>query len=214
MIFLPAKRITEKNEFELNAWKNDLVVVGIDEVGRGCLAGPVVAASVILQPWAHHDLLVDSKTLTPLQREKACAWIIQHSVYACATIDHRTIDTCNIVQATKKAMARSFYQLIAHKRQQLNKIDKVLIDAVDINFDVIEPDRVHAFYHGEDYSVSIAAASIVAKVFRDRLMARLTTQFPAYEFESHKGYGTEKHRAALNTNGASIIHRRTFIDHL
>ena len=176
-------------------------VAGIDEVGRGPLAGPVVAAAVIL-PTRHRFVGVnDSKQLSERERERLYAAILDHAVgMGIGRADVDEIDQLNILEATRLAMRRALSQLTPPP-------DYVLIDAV-----VLPGVRVpvRPIIKGDSLSVSIAAASIVAKVTRDRLMASYHDVFPEYGFLSHKGYGTAEHLERLARHGPCPIHRRSF----
>ncbi len=193
--------------FEDEYWQKNSLVIGIDEAGRGCLAGPVVVCALILKKNAHHPLLRDSKTMTEKQRKTAYDWIQKNAWYAISIIDHTFIDTHNIYQATLYGMRKAFYQLITHPLVS-QKPELVLVDAMPLK--VADPITINSFIKGESKSISIAAASIVAKVTRDHLMEHHNSLFPAYEFSSHKGYGSEKHRMILTEKGASLIHRDSF----
>jgi ribonuclease HII len=183
------------------------LMAGIDEAGRGAWAGPVVAAAVIL-PVDRPDLLPllkgvnDSKKLTARQREKLCPQIESLVVAAgVGAASAAEIDRLGIVPATRLAMLRAVAGLDPAP-------EALLIDAVDLTGLVPLPQ--HALFYGDAISLSIAAASILAKLNRDRLMARLEAHYPGYGFARHKGYGTPAHRAALARLGASDIHRQSF----
>jgi len=203
------RRSPKSSIFERAAWANNNLICGIDEVGRGCLAGPVVVAAVILRQHAVHRLLRDSKTLTKHERETAYKWIMQNSWFSYASCDHETISRINIYRATQRAMERACNQLFSNCNKS---VDQILIDAMPItlsgNFSTIQTTH---FPKGESRSVSIAAASIVAKVTRDRLMEKMDLIVPGYSLAKHKGYATPEHRQALLTKGHSIIHRETFL---
>lgn len=177
------------------------LIAGIDEAGRGPLAGPVVAASVILPASFKHDVLNDSKQLTERRRERiyeeltACADIR----IAFAIVGPEEIDRINILRATHEAMRRAARQLTP---------DHVLIDGLPVR-DFPFPQT--ALVGGDALSFSIAAASIIAKVTRDRIMLELDSRHPAYGFAKHKGYGTPQHLAALRQHGPCPIHRRSFL---
>jgi len=200
--------LLERNLFEKRAWDAHKVLIGIDEVGRGCLAGPVAAAAVIVPAYTEHKLLVDSKTITENQRQKAFDWIKHNAFYGWAAVDHRYIDSTSIVEATKRAMVRSVYQLLLRWRD-IETVSGVVVDAVHPVIPCFDG-RVVSFCHGEDLSISIAAASIVAKVHRDALMSGLAQSFPYYALDKHKGYSTEQHCKAIRKDGMSIVHRKTF----
>lgn len=195
-----------KNQFEKLAWASGELIIGIDEVGRGCLAGPVGTAAVALFPGAHYRLLKDSKTLSQNELLDAYTWIIRHSFYVYASCDHAVIDTLNIYQATQRAMARAFNQLLVILPQNPSA---VLVDAVPLQLPHFQG-QVYHFIKGEQKSTSIAAASIVAKVTRDRHMGLFDTLFPAYRLSHHKGYATMEHQEAVRLVGPSLIHRTSF----
>ncbi len=183
------------------------LVAGIDEAGRGAWAGPVVAAAVIL-PLDHPDLLPllkgvnDSKKLTARQRERLGPQIESLAVAAgVGAASAAEIDRLGIVPATRLAMKRAVAGLDPAP-------EALLIDAVDLTRLVPLPQ--HALFYGDAISLSIAAASILAKLNRDELMARLEAHYPGYGFARHKGYGTSAHHAALRLLGASDIHRQSF----
>jgi ribonuclease HII len=210
-IFMPA-HVTKltKNVFEKAAWLDDRLVCGIDEVGRGCLAGPLVTAAVIIPAHKHMPLLKDSKMLTQEEREKAAHWIIKNCWYGYGMIHNRLIDERNIWQATLIAMKRAFVQLMAtspHTPQAI-LVDAMPLKLLDTSYRDIP---VYYFPKGEHFSTSIAAASIIAKVKRDAIMQTLDPLFPAYSFGQHKGYGTPQHRHAIQEQDYSIIHRQTFL---
>jgi ribonuclease HII len=177
-------------------------VAGIDEVGRGCLAGPVAAAAVILNPCDVPDGLNDSKCLSAAMRETLYEEILTraHAV-AFAFVSAADIDRINIRQASLTAMRRALAALAIVPRY-------VLIDGNDLPQDLTCPGET--IVKGDATSASIAAASIVAKVARDRLMKRLCRSHPAYGFSRHVGYATQEHRAALAKHGPSPFHRLSF----
>lgn len=203
-----------KNHFEHLTWSANELICGIDEVGRGCLAGPVVVAAVVLFPNKLSRNLKDSKTMLPEEREKAAQWIIKNSWYALGIVHHRTIDTYNIYQATLKAMKRSYLQLMT---QMPKPPQTVVVDAMPLNLSNTafhETDVVH-FPFGETKSSSIAAASIIAKVSRDYLMSNhFEKMVPGYNFAQHKGYSTPAHKSAVKALGASLIHRMSYLSHI
>lgn len=210
-IYMPASipKLT-KNVFEKSAWLQGSLVCGIDEVGRGCLAGPLVTAAVIIPAHKTFPLLKDSKTLTPEEREKAARWILKHCWYGYGMVHNRLIDERNIWQATLTAMKRALVQLLAtcpHLPTSI-LVDAMPLSLLDTSYRDIP---VYYFPKGEDFSTSIAAASIIAKVKRDAIMQTLDPLFPAYALGQHKGYGTKQHYRALQTTEHSIIHRKTFL---
>lgn len=202
-----------KNHYENAAWEAQSVVCGIDEVGRGCLAGPLVAAAVILPIGKINRLLKDSKLMTPEEREKAAKWIKKHGKYAIGIVHNRIIDQNNIWRATLIAMKKALVNLLALYPQAPAAI---LIDAMPLNVadTAFANIPVHHFPFGESKSSSIAAASIIAKVTRDELMNRFDTVFPGYTLNEHKGYSTPKHKAAIKEQSHTIIHRISFLKNL
>lgn len=178
------------------------LVCGVDEAGRGPLAGPVCAAAVILPKDVEIEGLNDSKKLTDKKRRELFEVITETAVsYGIAFADEKEIDEINILQATFRAMARAMAALSV-------KPELALIDgnrACDFGI------PVRTIVKGDSLSASIAAASILAKVTRDRLMEQYAEEFPQYGFEVHKGYGTKRHYEALREYGPSPIHRMTFL---
>lgn len=193
--------------YEYEAWQNKELLSGIDEVGRGCLAGPVVACALILHPYVFHPLLKDSKLLTENQRLKAAKWIAQNAWYSFGNIDHFSIDRCNIYKATQLAMEKAYSGLISNPCLP-SLPQRTLIDAMPLS---LNDTQVLSFTKGESKSVSIAAASIMAKVMRDQLMQRFEHLYPGYFFAGNKGYGAQKHLEILEDKGDSLIHRKTFV---
>ena len=178
------------------------VICGVDEAGRGPLAGPVCAAAVILPKHAELPGLTDSKKLTDKKRRELYPLIMEQAVaYGIAFATEQEIDEINILQATFLAMQRALDQLSV-------KPDLALIDGNrEKDFGV----PVKTVVKGDSLSANIAAASILAKVTRDNLMVEMAQKHPQYGFEIHKGYGTKAHYAALREFGASPIHRMTFL---
>ena len=176
-------------------------VAGVDEVGRGCLAGPVVAAAVVLHPDKHIPGVCDSKAVQAAERERLYERILMHSVaWAVAEADPAEIDRINIHQASLRAMQRAILALAPLP-------DIVLVDA----FRVPElPMAQRGVLHGDRRCSAIAAASIVAKVTRDRQMLELHGRDPRYGFDRHKGYATADHLDAVARFGYSEVHRRSF----
>ena len=176
-------------------------IAGVDEVGRGCLAGPVMAGAVVLDPARHIPGLRDSKLLVAAERERLHGEIARRSLgWAVASVEADEIDRINIHQATLRAMREAVLAL--------NPLpDLVLVDAFRIP-GLFIPQR--AVVHGDARCSAIAAGSIVAKVVRDRHMAGLHQQDPRYGFLQHKGYATAEHLAALALHGYSPLHRRSF----
>lgn len=177
-------------------------IAGVDEVGRGCLAGPVVAAACILDPELPlPDSLDDSKKLDAAKREEITAQLKENCIaYAIGQIEADEIDRINILEATKKAMLAAVASLKP-------AADYLLIDALRLKQTQL-PQR--AIIKGDSVSASIAAASILAKTYRDELMCRYDDEFPLYGFAGHKGYGAASHLAAIKTHGSCPIHRKSF----
>ncbi len=204
----------KKNYFEETAWNAQQTICGIDEVGRGCLAGPVVTAAVILPPGKTHRLLKDSKLMTPEEREKAFIWIAKHCWYSIGIVHHRMIDDRNVWHATLIAMKKALVHLLAKAPQMPSKIitDAMPLNLFDTTYNQIP---VHYFPFGERRSSTIAAASIVAKVKRDAMMRRLDTLFPGYALASHKGYSTPGHKKILREGSQHlVIHRNSYLARL
>jgi len=177
-------------------------VAGVDEAGRGPLAGPVVAAAVILDPDRRWKGIADSKTIAAEQREELYARVLNEArAFAWAVVGPRAIDHQNIRRASLTAMARAVSRLRLEP-------DLVLIDGNDMVPGCRLPQ--HAVIDGDAKMLSIAAASIVAKVVRDRIMSRLDRVWPDYGFAQHKGYGTPEHLAALDRHGPCPLHRYSF----
>ena len=177
-------------------------IAGVDEVGRGPLAGPVVAAACLLPPAISLEGLDDSKKLTPADREALFEQLTTHPevIYGIGMVDSQQIDTINILQATLQAMLLSVQELS-------QKPDYLLIDGIHAPKTNI-PSKT--LVKGDSRSYSIAAASVIAKVTRDRLMLEYHALYPQYGFDSHKGYGTHKHLLALEAEGPCPIHRLSF----
>jgi ribonuclease HII len=188
----------ERNLLERGIWP----VAGIDEAGRGPLAGPVAAAAVILDPRKLPRGLNDSKRLTHRERERLYAEIMSHAIaVAFAFASSAEIDQINIRQATFSAMRRALFALAFAPRH-------ILIDGNDLPPGLGVP--AETIVKGDAAISSIAAASIVAKVTRDRLMRRLCSLYPAYRFSEHFGYGTPAHLAAIALHGPCPFHRLSF----
>lgn len=176
-------------------------VAGVDEAGRGPLAGPVVAAAVILPPGFCHRAIRDSKALTPAQRDKAYALIAANAVsFAAAAASPEEIDGINILRASLLAMARAV--------ARLSPVPDFLY--VDGNVPIGGPIAQETLVAGDARCLSVMAASIVAKVTRDRMMEEADRLYPGYGFASHKGYPTPGHLSALKVLGPCAIHRKTF----
>lgn len=180
-------------------------VAGIDEVGRGPLAGPVVACAIVIPDSIKCKFIKDSKLLTSNARIKAYEYLTKHALsFGIGVVDEQIIDKINIRQATRLAMEQALLMLN-------HKVDVVLIDGdMNINTDIpqitiIDGDKLH---------LSIASASIIAKVYRDSIMERYAKLYPNYGFEKHKGYGTKEHIEAIKRYGPCPIHRTSFLKKL
>lgn len=212
---------------ELAIWNtSQIFAIGVDEVGRGCLAGPVVAAAVMFD-WSNPDpirnladrfVIRDSKTLSR-ERRRSTAEAIRSVALAVgiAEIDAQEIDGINILQATLKAMRAAVMSLSLQRRSTNLKLGEedeskegvlVLVDG-NQRIPLLDLPQ-ETIIDGDSKNFSIAAASIVAKEYRDTLMEKFDLEFPGYDFSSHKGYGTKVHQAAIRALGLSPIHRKTF----
>jgi len=187
--------------FERRAWAAGAIqVAGVDEVGRGSLFGPVVAAAVILDPAHRIRGLRDSKLLPAERREELALLIRRHCIaWAVAAVDSARIDQINIYQASRLAMLHAVQQLAP-------AASYLLVDAVRLDCELPQ----QAIIHGDALSASIAAASILAKVERDRMISAWDPVFPMYGLASNKGYCTPHHLAALREHGPSPLHRQSF----
>jgi ribonuclease HII len=195
------KRLRCTLKFEKLAWASGAkLVAGVDEVGRGSLFGPVVAAAVVLDSSYRIRGLRDSKLLPADRREVLAERIREHSVgWAIAAVDSARIDQINIYHASRLAMHEAVSMLTTAP-------DHLLVDAMKLDFEI--PQR--AIIHGDALSASIAAASILAKVERDRMICQWDPVYPIYGLASNKGYSTPKHLAALREHGPSPLHRQSF----
>lgn len=188
--------------FEKNAQKNGhIIIAGIDEVGRGPLAGPVVSAAVVLGNAFTVNGITDSKQLSPHKRDELYKQIFQHALdIGFGVVTNDVIDQINILQAARLSMLYAVEKL-------RNPPDILLIDGIHT---IESPIAQETIKKGDQRSISIAAASIIAKVTRDRMMTEYASQYPEYGFEQHKGYGTQKHRDAIKKYGITPIHRKSF----
>lgn len=194
------ERLQQLIQTDLPLWQQGVVFAGMDEVGRGPLCGNVVAACVIMPPSPLIEWVDDSKKLSEKRREMVYEEIMQTALYVgVGEASPEEIDEINILQATKNAMRRAAKDAGAQI---------YLIDAVE-NLGL--PGEEVGIIHGDALCYSIAAASIVAKVTRDRQMAEMDALYPGYHFAKHKGYGTKEHITALKELGPCPIHRRSFI---
>lgn len=198
---VPAIDLTQ---WEIRYWQDHYLVAGVDEVGRGPLAGPVVAAVVIFEPGQVVDGINDSKKLSALQRERLYPQILdQARAVGIGSVGVGDIEIINILEASRLAMRRALWQLPEVP-------DVVLTDGMQLG----GPWREVAILYGDAVSASVGAASIVAKVVRDRYMQEIDQQYPKYGFAQHKGYGTRQHQAAVLQFGPCPEHRLTFLRRL
>ncbi len=197
-----AERLCQITKYEHEFWAKGILPGGMDEVGRGPLAGPVVAACVVLPAEPLIEYINDSKKLTELRRERLCPQILEQAAgYGVGWVEEGVIDEVNILNATKLAFQRAYENMS-------NRPEHVLVDAIK---GLPIAARQYPLIHGDALSYLIAAASIVAKVQRDRYMIKMHSLYPHYGFDRNKGYGTAEHIAALKTYGPCPIHRKTFI---
>jgi len=192
---------------DLYKYENELkekgikIIAGVDEVGRGPLIGPVVAACVVLEDDFYLEGLTDSKKLSEKKRNLFYDYIINHSIYGIGIISPSIIDEVNIYEASKLAML----QAIDNVRKQI-KVEHVLIDAMPLDIDIDSTSIIK----GDSKSISIAAASVVAKVTRDEIMIELDNKYPEYGFKNHKGYPTKKHIEAMIKYGIIDGYRKSY----
>ena len=190
-------------EYERNL-KNEGIefIAGVDEVGRGPLVGPVVAACVVLPEEFNLDGLTDSKKLSEKKRDYFFEEIKKQSLgYGIGIIDEKKIDEVNIYEATKLAMKEAIKEC-----QKMCKIEHILIDAMPLQLDI----PTTSIIKGDLKSITISAASVIAKVTRDRMLYELDQKYPMYDFKHNKGYPTKKHLEAINTYGVLDEHRRSY----
>lgn len=194
------ERIAQIYLHDLQLWEQGLVFAGIDEAGRGPLAGQVTAACVVMPLHPQIPYIYDSKQLSQKQRDTAFDEIQKHALFiGLGTVEADEIEAINILEATKLAMRRA---------AESAPVDLFLVDAVT-NLGL--KGREQPLISGDAVSYSIAAASIIAKVSRDREMARLHSLYPQYHFDTNKGYGTAEHIAAIKEFGPCPVHRRSFL---
>lgn len=192
-------------EYERELWQQGkLLIAGVDEVGRGCLFGDVVAAAVILPQGLILEEVNDSKKLSEKKREILYETIMQEALaVGVGIVDVMMIERINIKQASRLAMKKAVEKLTAVP-------DVLLVDAEKVDV----PIEQLAVIHGDALSQSIAAASIIAKVTRDRMCFQWDVEYPEYGIAIHKGYATQKHREAIKRYGASPMHRKTFLKNI
>lgn len=204
-IELERLRVMKEYEYSFLS-KGNVVIAGVDEAGRGPLAGPVVAAAAILNVDDDFIYLNDSKKVTPKRRDILYNDIMNRTIYGIGIVSAEEIDEMNILQATYKAMRMAIDKL--SKRPEVLLNDAVIIPGID---ESIHQEKI---IKGDAKSVSIAAASILAKVTRDRYMEELGEKYPEYGFEKHKGYGTKAHIEAIKKYGITPEHRKTFLKNI
>ena len=178
-------------------------VIGIDEVGRGAFAGPITAAGVIFKPHFTHEKLTeirDSKKLSPKKREELSIFIKENSIWAIESVDIEHINKYGIGSANQKVIRKVLSKLMPRSSNYF-----ILIDGFDLGIP-----RQQGIVNGDNLSISIASASIIAKVYRDKIMCDLAKEFPEYAFDKNKGYGTLQHRNAIKIYKLSKIHRTSF----
>ena len=208
------ERLTEIKKIEKELYNKGIKnICGIDEAGRGPLAGPVVVASVIMPEDSMIEGVNDSKKVSEKKRELLYEKITQEAIaYGVAIIDQNEIDKINILNATKQGLTACIKDLeknLQEKKRGFEKPDIILVDALTkIDTDGIE---YRSIIKGDSKSYSIAAASIIAKVTRDRIMKEWDEVYPMYGFEKHKGYGTAAHISAIKQYGVCSLHRKTFV---
>ncbi len=198
---MPIPKAEDLLNYEKKLWNLGYrFIAGIDEAGRGPLAGPVVSACVIFEPSFIIEGVYDSKSLSSRQREILYQKIISDCVcYSIGIVDNETIDRINILEAAKLSMKMAVEKLS-------RKPEYILVDAVKLNL----PIPVEPIIKGDQKSHTIAAASIIAKVYRDDLMRKLHNEYPIYKWNENKGYPTKAHREAIKSHGFSPYHRKTF----
>ncbi len=189
-------------------------VIGVDEAGRGPLAGPVVACAVVLKKKKFRCKICDSKKINSRQREKAFEEIMQNAYVGIGIVNESIIDKINILRATHSAMSIAVASVVSKlpksktQARNFHKKVRILIDGNSFKSDL--PYAFETIVRGDNLSLSIACASIIAKVTRDRILDNYDKEFPQYGFKRHKGYPTLAHRKALVKHGPSPIHRMTF----
>lgn len=197
---------------EKNYWKENKIICGVDEAGRGCMAGPVVIAAAILKPNTKHKLLIDSKKLDQDQLKFMYTWLLDKCTFSVGIASSRLIDQHNIYQATAKQMRLALLHILHNSvRPDLIAIDAMPINLQNTPYGDIE---IISMIQGESKSTSIAAASIIAKVTRDMIMTRIETSFPGYGLHQHKGYCTATHKKNTLSLKPTIIHRKSYLEWL
>lgn len=211
------ERLKTIKEIEENLYNKGITsIAGIDEAGRGPLAGPVVVASVIMPRESMIEGVNDSKKVSEKKREKLYEEIINECIaYGVGIIDQEEIDKINILNATKEGLTKAIKEMennLKEKKQKIEKPEIILVDALT----KIDTDHIpyRSIIKGDSKSYSIAAASIIAKVTRDRIMRQWDEVYPMYGFAKHKGYGTVAHMEAIREYGLCPLHRRSFVKNI
>lgn len=182
-----------------------MLIAGVDEVGRGCLAGPVVACALIMPSGFYDSRIKDSKKLSKMTRERLTPFILTSCVsFGIGVVCSAIIDKINILNATKQAMQIALSRLDT-------ACDKIIVDSVSLKN--IDTDMIHPDNADNDF-IEVAAASIIAKVYRDNLMLNLSRIYPQYLWQKNAGYGTAAHIDAINSYGVTPIHRATFLKNI
>lgn len=182
-------------------------VIGVDEVGRGCLAGPVVACASLISIFPEN--VNDSKKLSHKKRQEIYQKLISNNnVFSFGIVDNQEIDRINILEATKKAMVIAVHDLLKKLTNTTNKVSRVVVDG---NFVPTGIQNAESVIGGDGLFLEIAASSILAKEFRDNLMRNIHSRFPMYNFAKNVGYGTKEHFEAIRLHGISEYHRRSFL---
>ena len=204
------QKLAEMKSFDKETSGGCTYIAGVDEVGRGPLAGPVVTAAVVLPPDFNVPGIDDSKKLTEKKREALFPVIMENALaYGIGMAGHKLIDEINILEATKVAMAEAVEKANEMLKEKYGQeIQHVLFDAMKLDTVTLPQSSV---IKGDAKSLAIAAASVLAKVTRDRMMVELAEVYPHYAFEKNKGYGTKAHYEGLEKAGPCEIHRMTFL---
>lgn len=203
-----------KKEEKILYKKGIVSICGIDEAGRGPLAGPVVVACSLMPKESMIEGVNDSKKISEKKREKIYEEIVQEAIaYGVGIIDQEEIDKINILNATKKGLTIAIRQMEEKlEEKNIKKPDVILVDALTGIDTLGIPYK--SIIHGDAISYSIACASIIAKVTRDRIMRKMDEMYPQYGFAKHKGYGTAAHMQAIRENGLCPLHRRSFVKNI
>ena len=209
------ERLTNLKQIEKELHQKGFkAICGIDEAGRGPLAGPVVVACSLMPKESMIEGVNDSKKISEKKREKIYEEIVQEAIaYGVGIIDQEEIDKINILNATKKGLTIAIRQMEEKlEEKNIKKPDVILVDALTGIDTLGIPYK--SIIHGDAISYSIACASIIAKVTRDRIMRKMDEMYPQYGFAKHKGYGTAAHMQAIRENGLCPLHRRSFVKNI